>query len=81
MSFEQRKLIYESYFKLCDAQNCSKNELELSAFKSPRTTKSSFFEILKKSQFLYQYTVNDQLLNLYLDCMNMIGSISAILSF
>ena len=31
-------------FKLCDAQNCSVNELEISVFKSPRTTKLSYFE-------------------------------------
>ena len=48
------------FFKFYDAQNCSKNVLEISVSKSPKTIKLLHFEEQK-------YNVSDQLLNKYLD--------------
>ena len=55
--------------KLYDAQNCFINELETSVFNYQEQQNC---HILKnRNQFPYQCNVNDQLLNLFLDYMNM----------
>ena len=67
-------------FKLYDVQSCSKNKLETSVFKLSRIEEQYKNTLKNRNQFPYQYSANDQLLNLYLDCINMIGAISSILS-